>query len=93
MISRDSAKAGFIGYFVQQGNPPRICAIYTWTGSFTFTGPDTAVVKGPISVYPGAANTLGLENADADGDGFPDPGTTPMISIPYEANVKQALFP
>lgn len=93
MISRDTAKAGFVGYFVQQGNPPRICAIYTWTGTFTFTGTDTAVVKGPINVYPGPANILGLATADANGDGYPDPGVSPMFSFPYEGNVKQALFP
>ncbi len=91
MTSGDSAKFSFVGYGTKQGNPPAICRIDVFTGTLTFTGPDTFVMNCTVDVYPGPANVLGLPNADADGDGFPDPGTTPVLSIPIGATAKRLL--
>ena len=82
MISRDTAKYAFVGYATKQGNPPLICLIFVMRGTLKFTGPDSFVVNYTIDVYPGPANVLGLPNADADADGYPDTGATPVYSIP-----------
>ena len=82
MISQDTAKWTSVGYFTKQGNPPLICMIYVMKGTLKFTGPDRRVVNYTADYYPGPANALGLPSADADGDGFPDPGTTPVLSLP-----------
>ena len=74
MISRDTFKWRFVGYGTKQGNPPLIQLIVVVTGTGTFNGPDSFVVNYTIDFY--------LPTADADGDGLPDPGTTPVLSIP-----------
>ena len=63
------------------------------TGTLRFTGPESMVVNYTIDIYPGPANTLGLPNADDDADGFPDPGTTPMLSIPGTGSAKRVPVP
>ncbi len=82
MINRDTGKARIMCYLTQQGGPPQICAIAVFTITMQFTGPDRFVMNYTIDIYPGPANTTGLPNADADGDGFPDPGVAPALSIP-----------
>lgn len=82
MTTRDTAKGVWVGCGTKQGNPPLICLLYVMSGTVTYTGPDTIVVQFTFDVYPGPANALGLPNADADGDGYPDPGTTPALSFP-----------
>ena len=91
MTGRDSAQFSLVGYATKQGNPPAICRIEVYTGTLTFTGPDSFVMNCTVDIYPGPANVLGLPNADADGDGFPDPGTTPMFSTPVGATAKRML--
>ncbi len=91
MTSRDTAKFRFVGYGTKQGNPPGVCRIYVFTGTIKFTGPDTFVMNCTVDIYPGPANILGLPNADADGDGFPDPGTAPVLSVPIGATAKRVL--
>jgi hypothetical protein len=91
MISQDTAKMNFVGYGLKQGNPPLVCMITVMTGTVQFTGPDSILVKFTMDIYPGPANALGLPNADADGDGFPDPDTTPVYSIPGISPAKRVL--
>jgi len=93
MISRDTAKWTFVGYGTKQGNPPQICMIQVYSGVEKYTGPDSFDVTYTCDVYPGVANILGLPNADADGDGFPDPGTTPVISFPGGGIGKRVPLP
>jgi len=93
MISRDTAKGTFMGYGVKQGNPPQICLIEVYTWTLKFTGPDSFVVNFTCDVYPGPANILGLPNADADGDGFPDPGVAPVSSFPGTGTAKRVPLP
>jgi hypothetical protein len=81
MISQDTAKWASVGYFIKQGNPALICMIYVMKGTLKFTGPDRRVITYTADYYPGPANALGLPSADDDGDGFPDPGTTPVLSL------------
>jgi hypothetical protein len=74
MISRDTAKSRFVFYLQKQGNPPTLCAIVVMPCTLTFTGPDNFFVDYSLIVY--------LPSADADKDGFPDPGAVPALTIP-----------
>ncbi len=91
MISQDTAKWRVVAYGIKQGNPPATCQLQVYVGTLTFTGPDSFTINYALDVYPGPANILGLPNADADGDGFPDPGTTPMLSVPGSGTAKRVL--
>ncbi len=91
MISQDTAKWRVVAYGMKQGNPPAICQLQVYVGTLTFTEPDSFTINYTLDVYPGPANILGLPNADADGDGFPDPGTTPMLSVPGSGAAKRVL--
>ena len=94
MISRDTAKSWMIGYFTKAGNPPLICAIAVFKGTTTYVGPNDIVVEGDLDFYPGPANALGLSNADANGDGFPDPRTAPWLSVHFgPVTAKRAVSP
>ncbi len=81
MISRDTAEYAFVGYNTKQGTPSQICAISVYKGTMKYTGPDSFDVTFTCDVYPGPANILGLPNADADGDGFPDSGAAVWYSF------------
>lgn len=74
MISRDTAKWKCVGYAQVAGNSPENMAIFVYSGTFKFTGCDSAVLVYTLSVYPAAA--------DADGDGYPDAGAQPVVTIP-----------
>ena len=41
MISRDTAKYGFVSYLQKQGNPPTLCAIMVMTGTLKFSSNPT----------------------------------------------------
>lgn len=73
MISHDTARYGTVFYGREQvpGNPLKINTIFVMTGTLKFTGPDTMMVGYTINVYP--------VSADADFDGYPDPGAQPII--------------
>ncbi len=58
-----------------------------------YTGPDSFDVTFTCDVYPGPANLLGLPNADADGDGFPDPGSVTVASFSGENVAKRVPLP
>lgn len=74
MINRDTDKWTLVGYIQKQGNPPQITAIWVVSGTWKFINPDQAVLKYTSYVY--------LPGADADHDGLPDPGTTPVLTVP-----------
>lgn len=86
MISRNTAKYGFVSYMQQQGNPPTLRAIVVMTGTLKFTGPDNFFVDYTLYVYtvnvPDTSPFYGSPNADMDKDGFPDQGAVPALTIP-----------
>ena len=82
MINRDTGKGRMMGYLTRQDGHLQICAILVFTTRIQFTGSDRFVMNYTLDIYPGPANTAGLGNADADGDGFPDPGVAPALSLP-----------
>lgn len=74
MISHDTWKWTTVTYGLKQGNPPEICLIFVSTGTGTFTGVNSFNVKYTMAIY--------LASADANKDGFPDSGATPLMTIP-----------
>ena len=74
MISNDTAKWQCVGYTQAPGNPATPTAILVYAGTLKFTARDRALVVYTLNVY--------LASADGDGDGFPDAGTAPALSIP-----------
>jgi hypothetical protein len=80
MVGRNTANYRAVLYLRAQGNPPALRAIAVQDGTVTYTGPDNLEVAYTIDVY--SVNVPGLPNADADADGFPNPGSVPIISIP-----------
>ncbi len=91
MISRDTGKFTVVAYGTKRGNPPLICLLLVFKGTIKFTGPDSFVENWVMDVYPGPANTAGLPSADVDGDGFPDPGASPVLSIPGIETARRVL--
>ena len=86
MISHNTGKWILVGYGLKQGNPPEIRQIWVYTGTGTFVAVDRFNLKYTLAVYPAAA--------DANGDGFPDPGATPLVTIPdLTASVKRVPLP
>jgi hypothetical protein len=85
MISRDTWKWSMVCYAVKQGNPPEIRGISVCAGTGTFTSVNSYDVNGNNTVY--------LAAADADGDGFPDPGATPIVTVPLIHSVKRVPLP
>lgn len=76
MINRNTDRWTLVGYAQAKGpnNELQIRAIAVAFGTFQFVDPDHGVVHTTLTVYPASA--------DADGDGMPDAGTTPMVTIP-----------
>jgi hypothetical protein len=81
LVNRNTSQFTLVGYAQAQGNPPQICAILVGFGTFQFTDQDHAVLQYTIAVYPAAA--------DADGDGLPDAGTTPAVTLPNITDTAQ----
>ena len=85
MISTDTARWTLISYMQvtpkQPGDLLQNKAIVVSHGTWKFTSENTAVLNYVLDVYP--------PSADADGDGYPDPGTTPVLSIPTVDNAKR----
>ena len=76
MINRDTERWTLVGYAQAKGpnNELQIRAIAIAFGTLQFIDPDHVVIQTTLTVYPAAA--------DADGDGMPDPGAVPVITIP-----------
>lgn len=85
MLSRDTARYRTVGYAMKQGNPPQVRLIAVMDGMLQFTGPDNFTVTYTIDCY--------LPSADGDGDGYPDPGTTPVVSIPGQDFASRVRVP
>ncbi len=93
MTGKDTGKWSFVQYGIKQGNPPLICALLVYKGNIKFTSPDTFDVDWTLYVYPGPGNILGLENADKDGNGYPDEGATPALPpIPGSGTATRVPF-
>jgi|SRR5437899_1371778 len=78
MISPDTARWSLISYAQatphQPGDLLQNKAIVMFSGTWKFTSEDTVVLNYSVNVY--------LPSADADGDGFPDAGAQPVLTIP-----------
>jgi len=78
MISPDTAKWTLISYAQatphQLGDLLQNKAIVVFSGTWKFTSDDTVVLNYTVNVY--------LPSADADGDGYPDAGAQPALTIP-----------
>lgn len=83
MVSNDTAKGSLVFYGLKQGIPPQVKQIWTWDGPITFTSPDAYHVDGMMNVY--------AVDADADGDGRPDPGAVPLFAFPLKLAVTRVL--
>ena len=83
MISNDTAKGSLVFYALKQGTPPQVKQIWVWDGTIKFSGPDTYDVDGTTFVYSA--------NADANGDGRPDPGAVPLFPVPTQLGVTRVL--
>lgn len=73
MISRDTARWTMIVY-EQNSQGHVMTSIDVYSGTFKFTSPDTAELEYDLTVY--------LPTADANHDGFPDPGAQAFLVIP-----------
>jgi hypothetical protein len=78
MISPDTAKWTLISYAQatphQPGDLLQNKAIVMFSGTWKFTSDNTVVLNYSVNVY--------LPSADADGDGYPDAGAQPVLTIP-----------
>jgi hypothetical protein len=83
MINRDTGKWTLVGYVQAGENPPQIVAIVVVHGTWKFTDRDHAVLNYTIDDY--------LATADADGDGMPDPGAIPALTIPDQIDTAQRV--
>jgi len=78
MISPDTARWTLISYAQATPHLPgdllQNMAIVMFSGTWKFTSDNTVVLNYTVNVY--------LPSADADGDGFPDAGAQPVLTIP-----------
>jgi hypothetical protein len=85
MVSPDTARWTLIGYMQapphQPGELLQNKGILVSHGTWKFTSDNTAVLNYTLDVYPASA--------DADGDGFPDAGIQPVLSIPTVDNARR----
>jgi hypothetical protein len=85
MVSPDTARWTLIGYMQVtpkgQGEVLQNKAIIISHGTWRFTSDTTAALNYTLDIY--------LPSADADGDGFPDAGATPVLSVPTVDTAKR----
>jgi hypothetical protein len=85
MISPDTAQWTLIGYMQatphQPGDLLQRQGILVSHGTWKFTSDNTAILNYSLDVYP--------PSADADGDGFPDTGVQPLLSVPTVDNARR----
>jgi hypothetical protein len=76
MIDRDTAQWRLVGYAQAKGpgNEVQIRAILVGFGTLRFIDADHYMIDATLTAYPAAA--------DADGDGLPDSGAGPVVTIP-----------
>jgi hypothetical protein len=83
MINRDTDRWTLVGYGQSSAGGLQIRAILIVFGTFQFTDAEHAVLNYTITVYPAAA--------DADADGMPDAGATPVMTIPGVTDTAQRV--
>src|SRR5262245_6207463 len=85
MISPDTGRWTLISYMQVTPKAPgdqlQNKAIIVSHGTWKFTSDKTAVLNYVLDIY--------LPSADADGDGFPDTGIAPVVSIPTQDTGKR----
>ncbi len=85
MVSPDTARWTLISYMQvspkQPGDLLQNKAIIVSHGTWQFTSDNTAALNYTLDVYPASA--------DADGDGFPDAGAQPVLSLPTVDTAKR----
>ena len=85
MVSPDTARWTLVSNFQvlpkQPGDVLENRAIVLAHGTWQFTSDNTAVLNYVLDVY--------LPSADADGDGFPDAGALPAMSVPLVESGKR----
>ena len=85
MVSQDTARWTLISYMQvtpqQPGDLLVNKGIIVSHGTWKFTSQNTAVLNYTLDIY--------LPSADADGDGFPDAGVQPALSVPTQDNAKR----
>ncbi len=74
MVSTDTAKWKIVGYAQAQGATLEVRQIWVAEGTLLFTGRDSFNLAYTLTVYPA--------EADVDGNGLPDAGATPLVTIP-----------
>ncbi len=79
MTGPNTGSYSIVGYGRKTLNPPtpfkeQIVLIWVDSGRIDFTGPGKMQVTHRVAYYH--------PNADADGDGLPDPGQAPLICLP-----------
>jgi hypothetical protein len=85
MISRDTAKYTQLFYWVKTGCPNEIKMILIDSGTFRFTGPDSAVLQNAFAGY--------LPSRDANGDGLPDDLQNPPDLGPFPSSAVFTRIP
>ena len=85
MVSPDTADWTLISNMQvtpkQLGDVLQTKAIIVSHGKWKFTSQDTAVLDYVLDIY--------LPSADADGDGYPDAGVPPFLSVPTQDSAKR----
>jgi hypothetical protein len=85
MISADTARWTLVSYMQVAPKSPgaelQNKAIIVAHGTWKFTSDNTVVLNYVLDVYP--------PSADADGDGFPDAGTQPVLTVPLVDTAKR----
>jgi len=85
MVSLDTGRWTLISYMQvspkQPGDLLQNKAIIVSHGTWKFTSQDTAVLNYTLDIY--------LPSADADGDGFPDAGAQPALTVPTVDNARR----
>lgn len=79
MISNNTAKGSLIVYEQVIGTTPQIVGIEVYSGTWKFTDRDTVEANYTLTIYPASA--------DADGDGYPDAGSQPALTLPVNYTI------
>jgi hypothetical protein len=85
MTGRNTGKWILVSYGQAQGTPPQIRAIFVSVGTLKFTGPDSLEILYTLKAY--------AATDDADGDGFPDAGATPLEIPGLTLSAKRVPIP